>query len=326
MVFSSAPFYLDPPNWQQQPGQQPGASNETPQLPPLPPPAHVGGGGTAGSIRPGSMADRARLAKIPHPEVALKCPRCDSTNTKFCYFNNYNFSQPRHFCKTCRRYWTRGGALRSVPVGGGCRRNKKSKSQSSSKSTVSSEREVGSTSSSTSALPSEVSGHLPQQPSQLPFMSSLQNLAQFGEGNIGLNFGGIQGQLGSTSGPSSGQADMGFPIVSNSSGMSGSALLSAGGVHQFPFFEFSPSGLYPLQSEGAETPINVNGDSQLQSMTSSSRVSQLAPVKTEGNQGLNLSKAPYSGTVPQNNQYYWGGNTWTDLSGLNSSFTSHLFR
>ncbi|KAJ6755394.1 DOF DOMAIN ZINC FINGER PROTEIN [Salix purpurea] len=293
MVFSSAPFYLDPPNWQQQPGQQPGASNETPQLPPLPPPAHVGGGGTAGSIRPGSMADRARLAKIPHPEVALKCPRCDSTNTKFCYFNNYNFSQPRHFCKTCRRYWTRGGALRSVPVGGGCRRNKKSKSQSSSKSTVSSERE---------------------------------NLAQFGEGNIGLNFGGIQGQLGSTSGPSSGQADMGFPIGINS-GMSGSALLSAGGVHQFPFFEFSPSGLYPLQSEGAETPINVNGDSQLQSMTSSSRVSQLAPVKTEGNQGLNLSKAPYSGTVvPQNNQYYWGGNTWTDLSGLNSSFTSHLFR
>lgn len=323
MVFSSVQFYLDPPNWQQQqPSQQPGASNESPQLPPLPPPTHVGGSSTAGSIRPGSMADRARVAKIPQPEVALKCPRCESSNTKFCYFNNYNLSQPRHFCKTCRRYWTRGGALRSVPVGGGCRRNKKRKVQSSSKSPVSSERQVGSTSSSTSALPSQVIGHLPQQQSQLPYMTSLHNLAQFGEGNIGLNFGGIPGQLGSASG-ASGQADMGFQIGSNS-GMNSSAILSAGGVHQFPFFEFSPSGLYPLQSEGAEPPISVNGDNQLQSMTSSSRVSQLAPVKTEGNQGLNLSK-PYLG-VPQNNQYYWSGNTWADLSGLNSSSTSHLLR
>ncbi|MBA0748930.1 hypothetical protein Gogos_002906, partial [Gossypium gossypioides] len=49
----------------------------------------------------------------------LKCPRCDSTNTKFCYYNNYNLSQPRHFCKNCRRYWTKGGALRNIPVGGG---------------------------------------------------------------------------------------------------------------------------------------------------------------------------------------------------------------
>lgn len=64
------------------------------------------------------------------PETALKCPRCDSTNTKFCYFNNYSLTQPRHFCKACRRYWTRGGALRSVPVGGGCRRNKRTKNSS----------------------------------------------------------------------------------------------------------------------------------------------------------------------------------------------------
>ncbi|KAL3651120.1 hypothetical protein CASFOL_007523 [Castilleja foliolosa] len=54
----------------------------------------------------------------------LRCPRCDSSNTKFCYYNNYNLTQPRHFCKTCRRYWTKGGALRSVPIGGGCRKNK----------------------------------------------------------------------------------------------------------------------------------------------------------------------------------------------------------
>ncbi|KAG0496903.1 hypothetical protein HPP92_001594 [Vanilla planifolia] len=59
--------------------------------------------------------------------AALKCPRCDSTNTKFCYYNNYSLAQPRHFCKACKRYWTRGGTLRNVPVGGGCRKNKRHK-------------------------------------------------------------------------------------------------------------------------------------------------------------------------------------------------------
>ncbi|XP_026398513.1 dof zinc finger protein DOF1.4-like [Papaver somniferum] len=59
-------------------------------------------------------------------QPSLRCPRCDSPNTKFCYYNNYNLTQPRHFCKTCRRYWTKGGALRNVPIGGGCRKNKNS--------------------------------------------------------------------------------------------------------------------------------------------------------------------------------------------------------
>ncbi|XP_051124757.1 dof zinc finger protein DOF3.1-like [Andrographis paniculata] len=54
-----------------------------------------------------------------------KCPRCDSSNTKFCYYNNYSLAQPRYFCKACRRYWTHGGTLRNVPVGGGCRRGKR---------------------------------------------------------------------------------------------------------------------------------------------------------------------------------------------------------
>ncbi|XP_057497541.1 dof zinc finger protein DOF1.4-like isoform X1 [Actinidia eriantha] len=60
----------------------------------------------------------------------LKCPRCDSSNTKFCYYNNYSLSQPRHFCKACKRYWTRGGTLRNVPIGGGCRKNKRIKRSS----------------------------------------------------------------------------------------------------------------------------------------------------------------------------------------------------
>ncbi|GAA0162025.1 hypothetical protein Leryth_006421 [Lithospermum erythrorhizon] len=65
---------------------------------------------------------------------AVKCPRCDSMNTKFCYYNNYSLTQPRHFCKTCRRYWTKGGALRNVPIGGGSRKSKKFKPSSSNSS------------------------------------------------------------------------------------------------------------------------------------------------------------------------------------------------
>ncbi|KAL8460662.1 hypothetical protein ACS0TY_031470 [Phlomoides rotata] len=58
------------------------------------------------------------------PEKIIPCPRCKSMETKFCYFNNYNVNQPRHFCRGCQRYWTAGGALRNVPVGAGRRKNK----------------------------------------------------------------------------------------------------------------------------------------------------------------------------------------------------------
>ncbi|KAK6797483.1 hypothetical protein RDI58_005185 [Solanum bulbocastanum] len=74
----------------------------------------------------------------PPPPPHLKCPRCDSSNTKFCYYNNYSLSQPRHFCKACKRYWTRGGTLRNVPVGGGCRKNKRIKRPSVNSSSSSS--------------------------------------------------------------------------------------------------------------------------------------------------------------------------------------------
>ncbi|KAJ0972759.1 hypothetical protein J5N97_020718 [Dioscorea zingiberensis] len=63
----------------------------------------------------------------PNVELAPNCPRCDSSNTKFCYYNNYSLTQPRYFCKGCRRYWTKGGSLRNVPVGGGCRKNRRGK-------------------------------------------------------------------------------------------------------------------------------------------------------------------------------------------------------
>ncbi|XP_057764474.1 dof zinc finger protein DOF1.4-like [Salvia miltiorrhiza] len=79
------------------------------------------------SFMASSSTNKVMEKPDPHP---LKCPRCDSSNTKFCYYNNYSLSQPRHFCKACKRYWTRGGTLRNVPVGGGCRKNKRPKRHS----------------------------------------------------------------------------------------------------------------------------------------------------------------------------------------------------
>ncbi|KAJ7966670.1 Dof zinc finger protein like [Quillaja saponaria] len=94
-------------------------------------------------------SDRRSAAKTqqsmgypPPPRTEpLPCPRCDSTNTKFCYYNNYSLSQPRYLCKSCRRYWTHGGTLRNVPVGGNTRKTSKkaissSSSSSSSASTI----------------------------------------------------------------------------------------------------------------------------------------------------------------------------------------------
>ncbi|KAF2296044.1 hypothetical protein GH714_035820 [Hevea brasiliensis] len=241
------------------------------------------------------MSERARLAKIPQPEAALKCPRCESTNTKFCYFNNYSLSQPRHFCKTCRRYWTRGGALRNVPVGGGCRRNKRSK------------------------------GHMAPPPPQLPILPPLHHLGDYNSTDIGLNFGGIQPPVAATAG---GGGGMEFQIGSTSSGGAGGSLLSAGlvdqwrfqQVQQFPFLANlePPTGLYPFEGEGVEPPNYVG---QLRSKPLDSGVTQQAPVKMEENQGLNLSKN-FLGIT--GSDQYWGGNAWTDLPGFTSSSTSHL--
>jgi hypothetical protein len=64
------------------------------------------------------------LAEARAAAAPLPCPRCRSRETKFCYFNNYNVNQPRHFCKACHRYWTAGGPLRNVPVGAGRRKNR----------------------------------------------------------------------------------------------------------------------------------------------------------------------------------------------------------
>ncbi|XP_076895877.1 dof zinc finger protein 1-like [Bidens hawaiensis] len=87
--------------------------------------------------KPSSNSSSLERKTRPQKESAVNCPRCNSTNTKFCYHNNYSLSQPRYFCKTCRRYWTEGGSLRNVPVGGGSRKNKRSSSSISSHSSMS---------------------------------------------------------------------------------------------------------------------------------------------------------------------------------------------
>lgn len=69
-------------------------------------------------------ANPADIKALKKPDKTLPCPRCNSLETKFCYYNNYNINQPRHFCKGCQRYWTAGGTLRNVAVGAGRRKRK----------------------------------------------------------------------------------------------------------------------------------------------------------------------------------------------------------
>ncbi|XP_074569050.1 dof zinc finger protein 5-like [Curcuma longa] len=75
--------------------------------------------------QPREAQDEVAAAREAAAAAALPCPRCRSSETKFCYFNNYNVNQPRHFCKACHRYWTAGGTLRNVPVGAGRRRGRR---------------------------------------------------------------------------------------------------------------------------------------------------------------------------------------------------------
>ncbi|PWA87951.1 Zinc finger, Dof-type [Artemisia annua] len=73
------------------------------------------------------------------------CPRCSSSKTKFCYYNNYSVSQPRYFCKDCRRYWTHGGSIRNLPNNGTNRkRGRVTSASSSSQSALPIARSVGS--------------------------------------------------------------------------------------------------------------------------------------------------------------------------------------
>ncbi|GMH12290.1 hypothetical protein Nepgr_014131 [Nepenthes gracilis] len=315
MVFSSLPLYLDPPNWQQQQG---GGNHENlNRQPPVPPPNVGGVGGGATTFRPNSTAERARLAQIPKPETPLRCPRCESTKTKFCYFNNYSLSQPRHFCKTCRRYWTRDGALRNVPVGGGCRKSTKRsktgrlKSPAASTSTaLGQQRGPVAASGAVGSNTELIGGHFLQPTPQLSFMDSLQNLTQSVVGNMGLNFEAIQPHVAGFSG----EAPQ-LPFFGD-----GFEAFYATDLNSHPFQNGSVNGS-PPKSYGAGNDQNyLQIDRTEVSITG--EISQLAPVKmVNNNQGLSISKHQVG--MPENNQFCnsaGDATVWKDLSGPNTFF------
>ncbi|MED6181717.1 hypothetical protein PIB30_021987 [Stylosanthes scabra] len=346
MVYTSIPEYIDPVNWhqQQQPNHQQnnigGTSSQLlhpPPPPPLPPSTQQHGSNIAavGSIRPGSMADRARMANIPMQEPAQKCPRCESTNTKFCYFNNYSLSQPRHFCKTCRRYWTRGGALRNVPVGGGCRRNKRTKGTTTSNSRSKSpppSSDRGAPTVSGGGFASEVVGLGPPVPPSLRFMAPLMHHHhQLGDhfssgvgggGELGLNYGG-------------GIGDLNFHIgsgLNGGGGNGGSSLLSAAGLdqlrvpqtQQFPFmagFEASSHGLYQFENSthhegsgyggggsGGVGPSKVSNSLKMEESNNKNLARQFLGMSSSNNNNNSLAS---------NSEHFL--NAWTHLSAFCSS-------
>ncbi|KAG0463832.1 hypothetical protein HPP92_019901 [Vanilla planifolia] len=49
-----------------------------------------GGHGVGGTEHRLRGFPSSSMTGAPHPPPALKCPRCESSNTKFCYYNNYN--------------------------------------------------------------------------------------------------------------------------------------------------------------------------------------------------------------------------------------------
>jgi hypothetical protein len=307
-------------------------------------------------VRPGSMTERARLAKMPQPEPGLKCPRCESTNTKFCYFNNYSLSQPRHFCKTCRRYWTRGGALRNVPVGGGCHRNKRTKSSKSNSSSAASASATGGTFSSTSSTATGGSSAaataaiMPPQ-AHLPFLASLH---QFGGDHY-----------------STGASRLGFPGLSSHPvdyqlGTGGGAAAAIGLEHwrlpqiqQFPFLSRPDGvpppmpGIYPFDAEGGSDAAGFAGQMLVGSKVpgSSGLITQLTSVKMEDNNSRSTAttNSPREFLGLSGRLQFWsggnseGGNSntnggsanggggtigpgsnWVDLSGFNPSSSGNV--
>ncbi|CAH2038645.1 unnamed protein product [Thlaspi arvense] len=298
-------------------------SHQLPPLPPNPNPNHHHAAISSGlpARLGGSMAERARQAKAPPPDGALKCPRCDSINTKFCYYNNYNLSQPRHFCKACRRYWTRGGALRNVPVGGGCRKNNKKGKNGNSKSSSTPSKQ----SSSTVNAPSPSSGQL-RTNHQFPFLPTLHNLTQLG--GIGLNLAATNGNNQAQQMGSSLMNDLGFLHVGNGRNTSApingnihdnnenNLMASAGSLSHFALFD-PTTALYPFQNEG-NIGNNVGISFSSTSMVDS-RAYETAPVKMEEQPNLANFSRPVSGmTSPgnQTNQYFWNN---SDFSGPSSN-------
>ncbi|CAL0308294.1 unnamed protein product [Lupinus luteus] len=280
----------------------------------LPPPTTitvVEGGNYQNSIRLGSMVDRARLARMHQPDAAQKCPRCESTNTKFCYYNNYSLSQPRHFCKTCHRYWTRGGALRKAPVGGGYRRNKKSqvtsirnRSKSPTKTAGSRSTCANSNSSSGCNNSTDVMGHLQ---TQFPFLPTLHHNSYIGtslSGGDANNDADFQWRL-----PNLQQVQQQFPSFFNS---------------------LEPQvGLLKFDGENTEPPGFVRGGGmrftyKALDSTVSGIIPEVNTTKMEENHGLSLSKNVLGSNSGNNVCWSGSGTAWSEVPSFTPSTNQML--
>ncbi|XP_016559835.1 dof zinc finger protein DOF1.1 [Capsicum annuum] len=161
-----------------------------------------------------------------------KCPRCDSNNTKFCYYNNYSLTQPRYFCKTCRRYWTQGGTLRNVPVGGGCRKGKRtmkggsvgvscgsssSASESSSRSYQQQSQQIPNLSAAAAAVFFSGNNNSRSQPPPLPSLSSLYTGGVGGGGGFLSTLASMQSMTQLSQGVNNDHSQLGVISASNSS-------------------------------------------------------------------------------------------------------------
>jgi Dof domain, zinc finger len=227
--------------------------------------------GTLPNPRPQLVERRSR----PHQrgDQPLNCPRCNSTNTKFCYYNNYSLTQPRYFCKACRRYWTEGGSLRNVPVGGGSRKNKKPSSSSSSFS------HLGSSSNTTSKLPSGLNLGF----NTFPSLESNSNVTAASTSTTcsNTNPSGVFGSFAPMSVPEFGTgfglqdlrpAILGFPLDGSGTVGGGVGATGVGGVfgsmHQvqdtgrilFPFEDLKPMGASTGGSDQFEQNRGQSGD------------------------------------------------------------------
>ncbi|XP_021773394.1 cyclic dof factor 1-like [Chenopodium quinoa] len=65
------------------------------------------------------IPEASKAASMIELDKPVSCPRCNSMETKFCYFNNSNINKSRHFCWSCQRYWTIGGAIKNLPIRSG---------------------------------------------------------------------------------------------------------------------------------------------------------------------------------------------------------------
>lgn len=223
--------------------------------------------------------------------------------------------------------------MRNVPVGGGCRRNKRSKGRSSKSPASSSGDRAGSsaggvTSSVSSGsglgLAAEMLGLGGAPIPSLRLMPPLQYLTtDFGSGDqIGMSYSGIPQPLGAA-------GDLNFPAASvlGAGGNFGSLLSGGGGlrlpqVQQFPFL----GGSDPYPFDGSVESSELMGQVRPRTPTSGV-ITQLASVKMEDSkEGLNLSRQFPGSDIGQGNDQFstWNtSGTWTDISGFSSSSTSN---